>query len=85
MASQVNDMIGVQQRKPPRLSVELFRRFLDSRPDEEHWELIAGVAMMMAPPTVAHHDLLELPDFGLRCRIGALYRGTAIQPSNSQR
>src|SRR5215211_421921 len=54
MASQVNDMVGVQQRKPPRLSVELFRRFVDSRPDEEHWELIAGVAMMMAPPTLAH-------------------------------
>ena len=54
MAWQVNDMFGVQQRKPPRLSVELFRRFVDNRPDEEHWELIDGVAMMMAPPTVAH-------------------------------
>jgi len=54
MASQVNDVAGAPQRKPPRMSVELFRRFVESRPDEEHWELIAGVAMMMAPPTVAH-------------------------------
>ncbi|MFL5050975.1 MAG: Uma2 family endonuclease, partial [Xanthobacteraceae bacterium] len=30
-------------------------------------------------------DLLELADFGLRCRIADLYRGTAIQPSKSQR
>src|SRR5215211_7000780 len=54
MASQVNDVAGAPQRKPPRMSVELFRRFVESRPDEEHWELIACVAMMMAPPTVAH-------------------------------
>ncbi|MFL5061112.1 MAG: Uma2 family endonuclease [Xanthobacteraceae bacterium] len=201
-------MAGAPQRKPPRLSVELFRGFVDGRPDEEHWELIDGVAIMMAPPTVAHQciasnlqrvlyaalerhaptlsvfqrtgvnlapaveyydpepdvvvidsevaelpgeryanrfylvaeivsssdrvdvakkravymlhescrciltvqqdrcevrvdlraengwteqvltkpdDLLELPDFGLRCRIADLYRGTAIQPSKSQR
>ncbi|MFL6946793.1 MAG: Uma2 family endonuclease [Xanthobacteraceae bacterium] len=47
-------MAGAPQRKPPRLSVELFRGFVDGRPDEEHWELIDGVAIMMAPPTVAH-------------------------------
>jgi Uma2 family endonuclease len=47
-------MAGAPQRKLPRMSVELFRRFVDNRPDEEHWELIDGVAMMMAPPTLAH-------------------------------
>src|SRR4051795_12890235 len=57
MASQVNDMAGVQQRKEPRLSVELFRGFVEGRPDEEHWELIDGVAMMMAPPTKAHQRI----------------------------
>ena len=47
-------MAGAPQRNPPRMSVELFRRFVDSRPDDEHWELIDGVAMMMATPTLAH-------------------------------
>jgi Uma2 family endonuclease len=51
---QVNEMAGVSQRKPPRMSVDLFRRFVQGRPEEEHWELIDGVAMMMAPPTLAH-------------------------------
>src|SRR5262249_726321 len=45
------------QRKPSRLSVELFRGFLEGRPDEEHWELIDGVAVMMAPPTLAHQRI----------------------------
>jgi len=51
---QVNEMAGAPQRKSPRMSVDLFRRFVEGRPDEEHWELIDGVAIMMAPPTVAH-------------------------------
>ncbi len=50
-------MAGVPQRKPPRLSVELFRGFLEGRPDEERWELIDGVAVMMAPPTLAHQRI----------------------------
>ena len=47
-------MAGAAQRKPPRLSVELFRAFYATRPDEEQWQLIDGVATMMTPPTVAH-------------------------------
>jgi Uma2 family endonuclease len=60
-------MAAVPQRKPPRMTIELFRAFYASRPDEEHWELINGVAMMMTPATMAHqriasnfeHALLE--------------------------
>jgi Uma2 family endonuclease len=40
-----------------RMSVELFRSFVEGRPDEEHWELINGVAMMMAPATRAHQRI----------------------------
>jgi len=40
-----------------RMSVELFRTFVQGRPDEEHWELINGVAMMMAPATRAHQRI----------------------------
>jgi Uma2 family endonuclease len=47
-------MAGIAQRSPPRLTVELFRGFLEGRPDEERWELIDGVPVMMAPPTLAH-------------------------------
>jgi Uma2 family endonuclease len=36
------------------MTVELFRPFYNLRPDEERWELIEGVAMMMAPATFAH-------------------------------
>src|SRR5436190_1435360 len=50
-------MAAVPQRKPPRMSVELFRKFVGGRPDEEHWELIGGVAMMMAPPKPAHQRI----------------------------
>jgi Uma2 family endonuclease len=47
-------MAGVTQRHPPRLSVELFRAFYATRPDEERWQLIDGVAIMMTPPTLVH-------------------------------
>lgn len=46
--------MATSQRALPRMSIEAFRRFVEDTPDEQHWELIDGVAMMMAPPTVAH-------------------------------
>jgi len=39
------------------LSIEAFRTWLDSRPDGEHWELIAGVPTMMAPATRDHQRI----------------------------
>src|SRR5438552_80419 len=51
------DMASAPIRNRPRLSVELFRGFLEGRPEEEHWELIDGVAMMMAPPTKSHQRI----------------------------
>jgi Uma2 family endonuclease len=47
-------MASAPIRDRPRLSVEVFRGFLEGRPEEERWELIDGVAVMMAPPTLAH-------------------------------
>ena len=43
--------MAASQRALPRMSIEAFRRFVEDTPDEQHWELIDGVAMMMAPPT----------------------------------
>jgi Uma2 family endonuclease len=47
-------MASAPMRDRPRLPVHVFRRFVEGRPEEEHWELIDGVAVMMAPPTLAH-------------------------------
>lgn len=65
------------------MSIEWFRAFYESRPDEEHWELIDGAVMMMAPATKAHQriaknlerlldDALELhhPDWAAFQRLG---------------
>src|SRR5947209_3476581 len=48
-----NGMAGVSAP----LSIEAFRTWVESRPDKERWELIAGVPMMMAPPTKAHQRI----------------------------
>jgi Uma2 family endonuclease len=50
-------MASAPIRDRPRLSVELFRGFLEGRPEEERWELIDGVPVMMAPPTKAHQRI----------------------------
>jgi Uma2 family endonuclease len=46
------------------MDVDEFMAFLETRPKGEHWDLIEGVAVMMAPPTVVHqriaHNLCNL-------------------------
>lgn len=47
--------IGIAERtRAGRMSGERFRVFQEGRPDHERWELVAGVPMMMTPPTIAH-------------------------------
>jgi Uma2 family endonuclease len=50
-------MPGAAQQTPPPLSVKAFRAWAETRPDEEHWELVGGVPMMMAPPTRDHQRI----------------------------
>jgi Uma2 family endonuclease len=50
-------LAGASQRKIASLSVATFRGWVESRPDEEHWELIDGVPTMMAPPTHDHQRI----------------------------
>lgn len=38
-----------------RMTAAQFRAFQDHRPDHERWELIGGVPIMMAPPTIVHN------------------------------
>jgi Uma2 family endonuclease len=50
-------MASVPLHEQQRMSVGQFRQFIEGRPDKERWELIDGVAMMMAPPTPAHQRI----------------------------
>jgi len=50
-------MVGAVRQNSPMLSVVSFRAWLGSRPDEEHWELIEGVPMMIAPPNRRHQRI----------------------------
>jgi Uma2 family endonuclease len=50
-------MVGAVHQHAPMLSVPSFRSWLESRPDEEHWELIEGVPMMMTPPNRRHQRI----------------------------
>src|SRR4051794_5171440 len=48
-----NGMAGVSAP----LSIEGFRSWLESRPEKERWELIAGAPVMMAPATHDHQRM----------------------------
>ena len=50
-------MVGAVGEHAPIFSVASFRAWLASRPDEEHWELIGGVPMMMTPPNRRHQRI----------------------------
>jgi Uma2 family endonuclease len=39
------------------MDVDEFMEFLETRPHGERWDLIEGVAVMMAPPTYAHQRI----------------------------
>ena len=41
------------------MDVDEFMAFLKARPDGEHWDLIEGVAVMMAPPNYAHQRIVS--------------------------
>jgi len=39
------------------MDVDEFMAFLETRPKGEHWDLIEGIAVMMAPPSYAHRRI----------------------------
>ena len=50
--------MGLELQQPARagrMSAAEFRAFQARRPDGERWELIAGIPIMMVPPTIAHN------------------------------
>ncbi len=42
---------------PGTMDVDEFMAFLEMRPKEERWHLIEGIAVMMAPPSLAHQRI----------------------------
>jgi len=42
---------------PGTMDVDEFMAFLETRPKGEHWHLIEGIAVMMAPPSYAHRRI----------------------------
>ena len=47
-------MTGAAARKMPPWSVQAFRAFVETRPEEERWELIDVVSVMMNTSKLAH-------------------------------
>jgi hypothetical protein len=56
---ELNLMAGALRQNTPILSVASFRTRLASRRDEQHWELIEGVPMMMTPPNRRHQRIVS--------------------------
>ncbi len=50
-------MVGAVGQNSLMLSVASFRAWLTSRPDEEHWELIEGVPVLMPPRERRHQRI----------------------------
>jgi Uma2 family endonuclease len=54
------NLMGVEFQLPARagrMSGTEFRAFQERRPDHERWELIAGIPVMMVPPTIVHNRI----------------------------
>lgn len=44
-------------RQDGKFGVEEYLALIEARPEEERWQLIDGVAMMMSPPTLVHQRI----------------------------
>jgi Uma2 family endonuclease len=66
-----NGITDVPAAASRTVSLPVFRAFVATRPAEERWELVDGVAMMMAPSTKAHQRIASNLQ---RLLLGALER-----------
>jgi Uma2 family endonuclease len=62
-------MPGDFLNRTPQITMRQFHALRDTRPDEEKWELIDGVPMMMAPPTLVHQRICANLDRLLNVRL----------------
>jgi Uma2 family endonuclease len=54
MGTKEDDMAAPARALSGTMQANEFLKFLKTRPQEERWQLIGGVAIMMNPPTLAH-------------------------------
>ena len=59
------------ERQDGKFSVEEYFALIESRPEEERWQLIDGVAMMMPPPTRVHQQIASNLAFELNTHFRA--------------
>ena len=45
-------------KRDARMNVAAYRRWVEPRPDEERWELLDGVPVLMAPPSARHQRIV---------------------------
>jgi Uma2 family endonuclease len=50
-------MGAIAKQLPGRLSADDYLAFLATRPGEERWQLLDGIAVMMTPPTLVHQRI----------------------------
>jgi Uma2 family endonuclease len=64
------------------MDVDEFMAFIETRPKGERWDLIEGIAVMMAPPTVVHqriaHNLCNLLHAAFTARSLDLFAYTGL-------
>ena len=51
--------MAVAARRDTRMTVAEFRLWAEPRPDEERWELIDGIALLMSPSTARHQRIVS--------------------------
>jgi Uma2 family endonuclease len=75
MRIQEPAMTALAQR-PQKLTIGEFLAFYDTRPDEEQWQLVDGVAALTPPPAILHQmiagNLTGLLEDGLGARVPPL-------------
>ncbi|MGL5136689.1 MAG: Uma2 family endonuclease [Beijerinckiaceae bacterium] len=91
----MNTIAGNVERpfRPGAVTAAEFERFTHSRPDDERWELIDGVLLMMASPTPVHQriagNLADLLNRALEARSEPLYAyqgvGLSVAKADSYR
>jgi Uma2 family endonuclease len=58
VSKEINDMVAnAPAHKSGTMDVDKFMAFMHTRPKGEHWDLIDGVAVMMAPASYAHQQI----------------------------
>ena len=60
-------------------TADQFLDFIMARPDEERWQLVDGIAMMMVPPSFTRQRVgRNLSPCSSQARLADIYAGTSL-------